>query len=547
MIAGLLLLLSGAQAAEDDYTYSLEGYYRMRAYSYRNLYSDQVEPGKFVTQRLRLQPQINFQDRAKFFCMTDIMDNVVWGDNQSLASTALFAGDPSFTGSDGMQSDSFKLQRAWMEVDMGIGSLRIGRQPSHWGMGLLANSGDGFDDDFGENHFGANFDRILFATKPIAVAQTLMGTPVSDIPFYIGYAFDRLVEDPLNQYYGFTCELGPGNEIIYSELDDQGNELNALYDPRCDVNEDGKVDSTEVHGYTETRDEEIREPDWTFDNSDDVNEHVILGIYRGQNIDFAGSKADLTVGLYGINRNQQETDSDVWIVDGYLYLLWKSLYLEGEFLNIKGESRAVPLLSDQEDPLHKDVNIWGYAAKGGYKSKDMSLLFETGYASGDNDVTDDYFTARAIHQDYNVGLLIYDEILNVATYKGWQGSAAALRSQGGVYNSRYIFPVFRYGFMGNWEVLAGYLKVWPDEADGAIIQCAEQDKDKGIECATYDATSNEIGWEVDAALKARLHNHVLFAVEGAYAEVTDRINFESMGLNSDGKFFTVQTRFAYEF
>ncbi|MBM76603.1 MAG: hypothetical protein CMK59_14450 [Proteobacteria bacterium] len=538
---GILSVLSSAFALEDDYTLSLEGYYRMRSYSYRNLYIDQEEPGKFVSQRLRIQPQINYKDKAKFFFMTDIMDDVVWGDNQSLASTALFAEDPSFTGENGQQSASFQLKRAWMEVDLAVGSLRVGRQPSHWGMGLLANSGDGFDDAFGENHSGANFDRILFATKPIAVAQTIMGKAVSDIPLYFGYAFDRLVEDPLNQYYGYTCDNGPTG-VIY-----EGEEG---FDPVCDVNGDGKIDSTEVHGYTETREDDVRadQLDWTFDNDDDVNEHVFLTIYRGQNIDLAGSKADLTVGLYGINRNQAETDSKVWIVDGYVYLLWKNLYLESEVLNIKGESRAVPLLSDSEtDPLYKDVNIWGYAAKAGYKTKDFYALFETGYAGGDNDVTDDYFTARAIHRDYNVGLLIYDEILRVTTYRGWQGSAAALRSNGGVYNSRYIFPVVRTSFMGNWEALVGYLKVWPDKPDGAIIQCSEADKEKGIECATYEATANEIGWEVDAAIKARLYNHVLFSVEGAYAQVTDRIKLDSVGLNTEGSFFTVQTRFAYEF
>ena len=115
------------------------------------------------------------------------------------------------------------------------------------------------------------------------------------------------------------------------------------------------------------------------DNSDDVNEHVVLAIYKGENINLAGSKADLTIGAYGINRNQKETDSNVMIYDGYLYFLYRNMYLEGEILNIRGSSRAIPLLSSNEiDPLYKDVNIWGYAAKGGYKTNDFSFVFETG-------------------------------------------------------------------------------------------------------------------------------------------------------------------------
>ena len=280
----------------------------MRSYSYRNLYFEQEEPGRYVAQRLRIQPMINFQDRAKFMFMADVLDDVVWGDNQQLASTALFADDPSNTGRDGQYEPTFVLKKElWMGFDVKVGTMRVGRQPSHWGLGLLANSGDGFDDAFGENHSGANFDRILFATKPIAVAQTILGRTVQDIPFYMGYAFDRLVEDPQTQYYGFICDdPSDFNQPAFYEGDE-------FYDPSCDVNGDGRVDSTEAHGNTEERDDSSRPLDWTMDNSDDVNEHVVLAIYKGENINLAGSKADLTIGAYGINRNQKETDSNVMI------------------------------------------------------------------------------------------------------------------------------------------------------------------------------------------------------------------------------------------
>jgi len=49
------------------------------------------------------------------------------------------------------------------------------------------------------------------------------------------------------------------------------------------------------------------------------------------------------------------------------------------------------------------------------------------------------------------------------------------------------------------------------------------------------------------ALKARLHKHILFSLEGAYAQVTDRIKLGNIGLNPDGAFMTTQVRMAYEF
>lgn len=339
MIALLSLsLLSVSHAAEDDWDFTLEGYYRYRGYAFHNLYAGQEEPGRYMTQRLRLQPQINFEDRAKFTMMADVIDDAVWGDNQSFASTSLFANDPSLTRTDGQQGPSFQIKRAWLETNLAIGTFKAGRQESHWGMGLLANSGNGFDDAFGENHAGATFDRILFATKPLAVTKALFGFG-SDMPLYVGYAFDRLVEDPLTQYYGYECEKGltPDHEDYNVDC----------YDETYDVAGNGMTNLE--HGYTdETRLDSSRNSDWAFDNEDDVTEHVGLMIYKGQNVPMLGSLGDFTLGAYGIYRGQGETESDVYIWDVYTNFLYKGIYAEAELLNIRGSSRAIALPGDRK-------------------------------------------------------------------------------------------------------------------------------------------------------------------------------------------------------
>ena len=53
--------------------------------------------------------------------------------------------------------------------------------------------------------------------------------------------------------------------------------------------------------------------------------------------------------------------------------------------------------------------------------------------------------------------------------------------------------------------------------------------------------------ELDIGIKHRWHKHVLLAVEGGTAHITDRIPLEAAGLNPRGNFFTFQTRLAYEF
>ena len=85
--------------------------------------------------------------------------------------------------------------------------------------------------------------------------------------------------------------------------------------------------------------------------------------------------------------------------------------------------------------------------------------------------------------------------------------------------------------------------------DGAIIQCSEGDTIDGesLDCPLYEATASHIGDEFDLAFKAAFHNHILFSLEMGYARITDRIKLSNVGLDPDGKFYTVQSRLAYEF
>ena len=92
-----------AEAAEEapssELDFDLEGYFRTRGYAFRDLFATPLSgPGTgrpggtatYMQNRLRLQPSLAFEKRASFTKMADVMDGVVWGDNASLSSTALF-------------------------------------------------------------------------------------------------------------------------------------------------------------------------------------------------------------------------------------------------------------------------------------------------------------------------------------------------------------------------------------------------------------------------------------------------------------------------
>ena len=52
-----------------------------------------------------------------------------------------------------------------------VGELRFGRMPSHWGLGMVANSGDGYDSDC-----QTTADRIMFVTGIKSIDLYFAGT-----------------------------------------------------------------------------------------------------------------------------------------------------------------------------------------------------------------------------------------------------------------------------------------------------------------------------------------------------------------------------------
>lgn len=542
MMLTLLALSALARAdAPDNWKLSLDGYYRTRGYIFPGLYQDQTAPGTYMTSRLRLQPMLNFNDEAKFMMMVDALDGVVWGDNESVASTALFAGDPSTTTIEGTTIDPITVRRAWIEFKVPIGLVRVGRQGSNWGMGILANEGNGFDDTFGENKYGSTYDRAIFATRPITVASAIANKIAHkeggiDVPLIAAVGVDRLVEDPLIQYYGYVCD---------------GD------DTSDDVENGGRCVAGEDHGFSEDRTDSQRNDTWWVDTNDDVWEMIYVLLYKGDGLTLGSQKGDINVGVYGVNRKQKETDSNILIADAYAKVNVAGIYAEGEVLHIGGHSKAITLpgvvsYSPDTDPLYKDVDIWGYVARAGYQNKLLTAYLEHGYAEGDDSASDEHFTGRALHPDYNVGLVLYEEILSRVTATTWSDEAKGLWSNGGVYNSRYLYPTVKVHPKENVEIDAAFLSAWPDKPNGSQILCREGDK---VDCAQYLATKKAIGWEADLGAKLKFHDHMNFSLEAGYAHVTDRVPLETTGLkyqtdadgHNFGNYFTLQSRIAYEF
>jgi hypothetical protein len=438
----------------------------------------------------------------------------------------LFATDGSNQGFlGGPVGDSVTIRRAWVQFSVPVGVMRVGRMPSHWGMGLLANGGgtgwfdpetpkgeprrkvldNFFDDEFGDNHFGSTADRILFITKPITIYRTVKKLGKVEHPLIVGYAFDKLSESPLLPFENFERKFRPfGQQGFISR---------------------GK--------------------------NDDVNEHVALVVWNNPDWDQKSFLDELRLGVYTVLRTAKEgstqpsvltdpnafcgdfegtpqrcvdTGSKVWIADFWWRVRYGNMFTEGEVYQIGGTTfGGVPFPSRN---TKKKANINAGVARFAWMTPRWDAMLEVGHASGDDVLEDEEFKQRGVHPDFNVGLILFEETLRELTARTYgipfysnenpQG-ALGFFSNGGVINANYIQPKarFRPTPVAGLEVIGGILAAWVDttQTNGTALFAACS---IGGACKGNGKDDTFLGYEFDLALRASFAGQMRFALEMGY-------------------------------
>ena len=190
--ASSLALPRVASAAE----FSLGGYYRLRLEMFKSLGAgvglenvpDDRTTG-YWQHRVRLDPKIKLNDNVAFFMQVDMLDNTIAGDYPEKGVSYQREEIPEFfsqgsipqndTDAGGDTRRNIAVKRAWGEVTTGVGQLKFGRMGSHWGLGILANEGNGWDDDTGDT-----VDRIMFITKAGPIYIVPMVDKISEGPIW---------------------------------------------------------------------------------------------------------------------------------------------------------------------------------------------------------------------------------------------------------------------------------------------------------------------------------------------------------------------------
>lgn len=209
-----------------------DGYFRSRGNFYNNLDLDRKRsPANraYTDLRFRLDPTFYLSDKIRVKTSLNFIDGPLGGNpfrgqpynnpaesynrlidpneaeaiigrpdstysDSKTAYSGIYAGDGQV---DSSGLSSLQVRRVWGEFDMSFGTLKIGRMPNHWGMGIFANAGD---DPYQE--VGSTRDRIVFDTS--------FGS------YYIRPGAGWLIEGALDQadddFYEFFTQFGRKSE-----------------------------------------------------------------------------------------------------------------------------------------------------------------------------------------------------------------------------------------------------------------------------------------------------------------------------------------------
>ena len=397
LAVGSLLFALPAAAAEVRF----DGSYRLRFNDDTNLSLDETGfasgQHSWMEHRLRLTPKIveigdkgGIEIQASF----DILSGIVAGD---VSNQFAGYGLTDLTRRNGFRAEGFDFRHLFTQIALPVGLLEIGQMPSHWGMGMVANSGNGEDNvDFGDVRYGDIVDRLLFATRPLV---GMLG-PKSEFArhFATAVSADLVYRD---RYASLVQRNGGGlqwGDIAWQFVGA------AVYDP---------------------------------------SEATRAGVYVARRVQsFAAAGGDLHIWVFDAHARHA-----IPLESGLV------LSTEGEVAQIYGGTSHAPNLAALGTTR---VSQQGAALRLQAAKTLFEVELEGGYASGDANPFDDQANAFAMNRDYKVGLVLFDQVLMFQTQNAARRLSNPqlvgtpppgldlLPTEGAVTNALYVKPTIRW-------------------------------------------------------------------------------------------------------
>ncbi len=361
---------------------------------------------KSANMRLRLEPTINIDERSSVHFQIDVLDNLVLGAtpdgyigngtarNTDVPLNAFSGGQVDPQDGRNYEFDSIRVKRAWAEVMTPLGLLKFGRQPSSWGLGILANSGgaDAFTGHYDlDADYGDTADRLLFGTM----------IPGTQYRFAVGT--DWASTQPTAAQSDLWANRYSGQPWDLDDHDDVSQWLIVL----------ARLDSPDKFKDT-------------LDQGEMALNYGTYFVYRTQDWDYTandtlGAPPNVTA---FVPRKAKAYIPDVWLKLGY-----KHFDFELEAVGIFGN---IDEISDFNlDPV--TIRQYGGVARTGYRMVDdkLRLGLEVGFASGDQwDMSpqgctniqmcralpeETAFNAFRFDFDYKIDLILFRELIGTVT------------------------------------------------------------------------------------------------------------------------------------
>lgn len=376
-----------------------------------------------ATMRLRLQPTIHVADTVRLRMTVDVFDNYTFGANPDYAGALARPDVPLAAFAMSTTPGALRVVEAYGEWKTPVGLLRVGRQASNWGLGVLANGGMGSTWDGGRplaNYYGGNLgpaagmgydadfgnyaDRAAFVTriKGVYIAGfwdfISQGSLAYDPTRIDGVAYDMENGDDVNQW---------GMAIFHKPLSEE--EVAAR---RHDLNDLRKSAL-----------------DWGF-----------YGIYRTQDLDTNATKAppsqhDATdaAKLTLMPREAYAFAGDIWARYERRPSASTRIVAEAEAVYLRGHIVDASPVGDASSQKTKDIEMWGGALKSAWQSDNITVSFDAGVASGDDtrcfgvygsgncglDTAsgdpNKQITGFKFHRNYRVDSLLFRDVIGAVT------------------------------------------------------------------------------------------------------------------------------------
>ncbi|MGH7282332.1 MAG: hypothetical protein ACRELY_12455 [Polyangiaceae bacterium] len=428
-----------------------------------NATADSLGQNNFVTHWIRFTPRLQVRDNVQIIGQIDLVTGLVLGDRAHDVSAGMTPRD-DYNGFS-------NVQPRWLYADLTtkIGVFRVGQQPSHWGMGILANDGD-HASLFGDYRYGDISERVLFATKPLG----------KESPFIVVVAGDLVYRDQ-------NATLTRGDQAfqgVFAAIYDQGQNQLGLYGVYRDQRRD--QNATDFSSYTDKI---------TVGVLDAAGKFAAPVVYGSDTYVFGQAEAATILGSTNeLRTNAQALSGDTTAIRSYG---------GAAALGVVHATRGCCCNGECKDA---DVKKWG----------DFVGQVELGYASGDADPYDGTEHRFTFNPNHKVGLILFDEVMR------WQTARAAtaaqdpllansnrpppgidlLPSNGGVFGAQYINPTFLFR-----------PRKWLDLKAGMVIAQATADVVDPLRIATQgsyvnyrggDPHRHDLGEELDLGTEVRV-------------------------------------------